>query len=80
LLDLENQHTGIKLAPDQLSLLLDPSLLLPKEYYSLGVRDEQVLNAFSLSLLRDELEKTFVFSIHESPQTLQILLLIDFLR
>jgi len=55
-------------------------LLLPKERYSLGVRDEQVLNAISLSLLRDELEKTFVFSVHESPQALQILLLIDFLR
>lgn len=80
LLDLENQHAWIKLAPDQLSLLLDPSLLLPKEHYSLGVRDEQVLNAFSLSLLRDELEKTFVFSTDESPQDLQILLLIDFLR
>ena len=80
LIDLENQHAGIKLAPDQLSLLLDPSLLLPKDPYILGVRDEQILNAFSLSLLRDELGKLFVFSLHKSPQTLQLLLLIDFLR
>jgi len=80
LIDLENQDAGIKLAPDQLSLLLDPSLLLPQGNYILGVRDEQILNAFSLSLLRDELGKPFVFSLHKSPQTLQLLLLIDFLR
>lgn len=80
LLDLENQHPGIKLSQDQLSLLLDASLLLPQKPLTLGVWDEQVLDAFSLSLARDKLQKPFVLSLHQSPQIKTLLLLIDFLK
>ena len=80
LLNLENQDPGIKLSPDQLSLLFIKENFLSNTSPLLWVRDEQILDTFAISLLRDQLKKPFALALNTHQQIQTILLLIDFLK
>ena len=44
------------------------------------MRDEQILDTFAISLLRDQLKKPFALALNTHQQIQTILLLIDFLK
>ena len=44
------------------------------------MRDEQILDTFAISLLRDQLKKPFALALNTHQQIQTILLLIDFLN